>query len=348
MEAPYKPPSILRLTGVTLDDYKPIEDVADELLLQSGTGAAGPEEPAPESVYPMDKIPRTFTHLNDWPLHTNLRCWQCDFSFDDRPKFVPTYVRESNDGCIEFGVHGNMCSFNCAELWIEINYAGKDDRRWRAQDNLCLVYFIFTGYRTALIRPAIHKTELLRYGGELDEETFSEKMRALDAIAGLRDHTPGSIIPERCRDVIVPEHRRIKAAIDALHVRTGLGGAPKPRAVTPVGTLIQPFTMPGEPLLVQSDSVWGVCGLAEAPEPVDSISIDDASIDDTSTQAPSSNEDLDAIINACVVADSTPTGTALVVVGKATPVAENTESKASADQETSADPEMDEFLSDLI
>lgn len=197
MEVPYRPPNILRLTGITLADFVPIEDVADQRLIDCAMDVTQ------EDGRPSDKILRTFTGLDEWPYTTNLRCWQCDFTFDDRPKFIPTYVRETDDGRIEFGAYGNMCTFNCAELWIIINYAGKEDQRWRAQDNLRLVYFLFTGHHIERIRPAIHKIELKKYGGELDEDSFFRKMRELDPLAGLRDHTPGSVVPERDRKAAV-------------------------------------------------------------------------------------------------------------------------------------------------
>jgi hypothetical protein len=102
MEPAYKQPNILRLPGISLADYVPVEDIADAHFLDTGTDgfAPDPEGPAPESAHPPDKIPRVFTGLDDWPLRTNLRCWVCDFTFDDRPKFVPTYVREGEDGCL--------------------------------------------------------------------------------------------------------------------------------------------------------------------------------------------------------------------------------------------------------
>ncbi|NBW87833.1 MAG: hypothetical protein EBR23_13665, partial [Planctomycetia bacterium] len=212
METPYQPPNILRLFGITLKEWTPIEDVADKRLLRQAADGH-PGAAATEAVQPYDKVPRVFTGIEDWPLSTNLRCWQCDSTFDDRPKFVPTYVREAENGGIEFGVRGNMCTFNCAELWIHIHYAGKEDQRWRIQDNLCLVYFLFTGHRAARILPAPHKTELRQYGGELDEETFWKKMRTLDSLAGLRDHTPGSIVPDRDRTPAIPECDRVKTAL---------------------------------------------------------------------------------------------------------------------------------------
>jgi hypothetical protein len=239
MEPPYQRPNILRLPEVTIGDYIGLEDFVDnQRLLAAGDDSRtlDPEDPAPEHIHPPDKIPRVFTGIEDWLTNTNLRCWQCGFTFDGPPKFVPTYVRESDEGGIEFGVHGNMCTFNCAELWISINYAGKEDQRWRAQENLCLVYFLFTGRRIARIRPAPNKTELRQYGGELDEESFWNKMRGLDNVAGLRDHTPCSVIPERDRTPAVPQRGRVKSALAALHGSSG------------------------RPPATDLNSVWGICG----------------------------------------------------------------------------------------
>ena len=257
MDPPYRPPNILRLSGVTLKDYVPVEDVADERLLtaRDGCGDDEPDGRAFEPYHPPEKIPRVLTGLEEWPHGTNLRCWQCGFKFDGSPKFVPTHVREGENGGIEFGVHGNMCSFNCAELWISINYAGKEDQRWRAQDNLCLVYFLFTGRRTARIRPAPHKTELRQYGGELDEDAFWNKMRELDSVAGLRDHTPGSVVPERERPATVAEHERVKNALAVLRA----GGGPLARDALGGRALAG-----GLAVLPGQKSVWGVCGLPAA------------------------------------------------------------------------------------
>ena len=185
MEVPYQPPNILRLTGITLNDYIPIEDIADRCLIQTLD-----EVVLPEMTY--DKIPRVFTCIETWPHNTNLHCWQCGFTFDGSPKFVPTYVREF-ENTIEFGVHGNMCTFNCAELWIIINYASKEDHRWRAQDNLCLLYYLFTGNRVSRIHPAPNKTELKKYGGEIDETVFCTKIHNLNVVHCLKESTHNRI-----------------------------------------------------------------------------------------------------------------------------------------------------------
>jgi hypothetical protein len=238
MEAVYAPPSILRLTGVRLADYVSLEDFADARL-RDAPEAAAPEAPPEE---PPDRIPETFTGLGAWPLRTNLRCWACGFTFDDRPKFVPTYVREAEGRGVEFGVRGNMCTFNCAELWIETHLGARasNEERWRAQDALCLVYFLFTGRRVARIQPAPSKTELRQYGGDWDEETFWRRLRELDPVAGLRDHTPGSVVPERERAQVA---RAILAA--------GRLGTPARTCAPALGRL----------------TVWDLCGVP-APAPV--------------------------------------------------------------------------------
>lgn len=144
-----------------------------------------------------NKIPTVFTNLQEWPTNTNLRCWVCGFSFDGAPKFMPTYLRQI-EGAIEFGVEGNMCTFNCVSLYIIIKYEGNVNARWNYQNNLAVLYKIFTGRDTYFIKPAYPKTRLKMYGGDWTEEQFWDEMRKLDPIT-IKDHTPGSIIPDRQR-----------------------------------------------------------------------------------------------------------------------------------------------------
>ena len=271
ISTPY--PKYLRLGGITRADWCPVEDVADMRLLQGvGGPPEGPEDPAPESIYPPDKIPRTFNgDITQWPYETNLHCWECGFRFAQPPKFAPTHVRESEDGGVEFGVLGNMCTFNCAALWISTRYAGQVDQLWRMQDNLCLLYFLFTGRRVSRIPLAPNKTELRRYGGDLEDEVFLAKLRSLDpSSAGLRNHTPGSIVPERNRMQGTPECDRLNAAIATIRASIGHSGAPVMRAVSSGDESLgsRPFRAGGA-LLVSQKSVWGVCGHVAGGAPGD-------------------------------------------------------------------------------
>lgn len=168
----YKSPNILCLSGITLKDYIPLEDVADDRLLA--------EENINEVIFPYNKIPSVFTSLEKWPTSTNLSCWSCGFKFDNIPKFIPTYIRESNDS-IEIGVKGNMCSFSCAELWIETRALSREEK-YKLQNNLCFVYYLFTGKHVSHIKPAPCKTNLLQYGGTWNEETFFNTIKELELI----------------------------------------------------------------------------------------------------------------------------------------------------------------------
>lgn len=249
MERPYVPPKILRLVGVTVaENYHPIEDEADQRLREEANDSP-PSWRESTSDLAADKIPQVFTGLEDWPYQTNLKCWMCDCTFADRPKFVPTFVRVNGDNALEIGVLGNMCTFNCAELWIETHQSGRasNEERWRAQDNLCLVYFLFTGRRTDRIKPAISKTERRQYGGDLDDDTFWQRMRELDPVAGLRDYTPGSIVQER---------DRVRDAVDSVNAKS----MAKMRS-TPIAT---------QDKRGERGSVWGVC---DVQKPDDSVAI---------------------------------------------------------------------------
>ena len=167
----YKSPNILSLMGVTLQDYIPLEDVADDRLLAE-------EDVDMDNIYPYDKIPQIFTTIDKWPITTNLCCWSCGFKFNTVPKFIPIYIRETNDG-IEIGVLGNTCSFNCSELWIESHVMSREERR-KLQNNLCYLFYIFTGKRISHIKPSPCRTNLLQYGGSWNEEIFSNKIKELD------------------------------------------------------------------------------------------------------------------------------------------------------------------------
>lgn len=164
----YKKPNILNLTDISLTDYISFEEEAEKRLIIDDND---------NNIFSYNKIPKVFTVLDKWPLETNLKCWSCCFTFNDRPIFIPIYIRDVNDS-IEIGVYGNMCSFNCAELWIETHYCNREERQ-KMQNNLCYLFFIFTGRTITRIKPALCKTNLLQYGGNMDEDTFLDNMNTL-------------------------------------------------------------------------------------------------------------------------------------------------------------------------
>lgn len=209
----YVPPNIMRLPGITLDAKRwDFEKCAEQKFLAEVNADVVSDE------RPYDKIPRVFTTLAEWPECTNLRCWSCGFNFDGQPKFVPTYITlkhesESGKAEIEIGVKGNMCTFNCAELWIETNSSSREEQ-WRWQDGLLILYFLFTGRLISKIAPAPRITEHQMYGGELDHDAFWKKLRELDPAFGLKNHTLGSTIAERNR---IGQERSNEIALSLKH-----------------------------------------------------------------------------------------------------------------------------------
>jgi hypothetical protein len=196
------PPNILYLKGITMEDYKSIEDIFEQHLQESVDS-----KPELDSIV-FNKIPKTFTSINTWPKKTNLKCWTCDFTFDTVPKFVPVYIKErtnntNNSSCqycysnqivdptcadckvlkalpdIEIGVLGNMCSFGCVALYINTNYH-KRDVAFKLLDNLCELYRYFTGKNAHYIPPSPSKTDLVQYGGDKLDIQFRAEIKKID------------------------------------------------------------------------------------------------------------------------------------------------------------------------
>jgi hypothetical protein len=199
-------PAILCLEDVSRSDYVPVEDLADAILLEDAK-ADNESELGPEHGTLHDSIPRAFTSLEAWPQRTNLRCWQCTRTFDTVPKFAPTYVGDSDKG-IEIGVEGNMCSWPCAERWIEERTPPHDLRR--AQSNLSLICEIFTGSLVEKIPSAPSVVELREYGGALTLDEFGEKIRTLERemFKAKPNTIVGVLLPEKGKIVLPAPPRR--------------------------------------------------------------------------------------------------------------------------------------------
>ena len=184
MDAPFQRRNTLRLSGIMLSDYVPIDDAADKKFLED---VSQDEVVIPLStvVQTHEKIPALFTGLDDWPLSTGLCCWSCGFTFAGRPKFIPTSIQEMTGGSdvrITLGVRGNFCTWGCAELWILTHYKDSYELRLRLQDNLRHAYFLFTGQRVSQISPAIPVTELVSHGGDLSVVAWQQRQRELEPV----------------------------------------------------------------------------------------------------------------------------------------------------------------------
>lgn len=175
MEESFVPPNILYLDGITMKDYESMEDIFHKQLMER---CHNEPDPNPRNEQ-YDAIPKVFTCLNTWPKKTNLKCWMCDFIFDDPPKFIPTYIKNIADDKIEVGVLGNMCSFACTNKYISTNFHRKD-QAWKLLDNLVILYKLFTGKSVYYIPEAPCKTTMRQYGGSDSETDFRKKLKAVE------------------------------------------------------------------------------------------------------------------------------------------------------------------------
>jgi hypothetical protein len=184
MDIPYRRCNTLRLQGISLADYEPIEALADQRFLDETIDEDRGDRLDRTTVQTHEKMPTVFTGLEEWPLSTTLCCHECSMTFTSRPKFIPTFIREAAGGMgasrIEMGVRGNFCSWGCAELWIESRNVSSTEQRWRLQDNLRHAFHMFTGSHVSQIRAALSREELLQYGGELELATWLRRNRELE------------------------------------------------------------------------------------------------------------------------------------------------------------------------
>ena len=171
MEIAYKPPNILHL-DISLDDCISIEDMYDEMIL--GRSEVVSFEDSVSTHVRYDKIPKIFTGVESWPKSTNLKCWSCDFSFESRPCFIPTEVKETS-----FQVHGNFCSFPCAALYINSKYKTQSEV-WKLIDNLYFLYKKMYGVYVCHIPLAPDRYCMRQYGGTMEPHEFREKINQIE------------------------------------------------------------------------------------------------------------------------------------------------------------------------
>ena len=172
----YNTPNVLFLKGCFIQDCLTIEQMYNNKILQSIEPVIDYEE----TIY--DKIPETFSCIECWKKNTNLKCWHCDFNFDNTPIFIPNNVYPSIDPNKKFGsieVLGNFCSFNCAGKYINTMFIDPEER-WEKQNNLKFLYTIFHGKKSFQIPFSPPKTEMLQYGGKLSKKEYKQSINELN------------------------------------------------------------------------------------------------------------------------------------------------------------------------
>ena len=164
-------PKILFIRGVFVEDCVPIDQLFEQQLM---TGLDNEIVIKPTAQY--DKLPSIFYSLEQWPEKIKLHCWYCDRMVNGVPIFVPKYIEPSANGPI-MGVDGCYCNFNCAVSGINLYYPDKQTNKSK-KDMLKFLYNMFCGKSITEICPAVSKTEMIKYGGDLTEQEYGEKCKA--------------------------------------------------------------------------------------------------------------------------------------------------------------------------
>lgn len=135
----------------------------------------------------LASIPTTFTTWQQWIKSTNLRCWNCDRGFKNPPIFVVDDVSYA-DGNRIITPHGNFCSDNCAQAYIDVTYRGvAHDDKTRYQVMLARER---TGKNIAMIKPSIPKTCMKAYCGPngITPDEYEKRLKELNNDYSLRDY----------------------------------------------------------------------------------------------------------------------------------------------------------------
>ena len=165
-------PKILFLNGCYLSDCDNIEDMFDDNLLNE-------LDVRYDNVIEYNRIPQHFISLDTWIKKTNIKCWNCDCSFDSTPIFIPTSIIRSDikDNInTTFTVHGNFCSFSCATTYLQtLNISNK----WDIQFLLRKLYYIFYNKEINNIPPSPSKYMMKQYGGHMEVSEYMECIKKL-------------------------------------------------------------------------------------------------------------------------------------------------------------------------
>lgn len=142
---------------------------------------------AGSTISQFDKLPAVFSLNDKWPRSSNCQCMHCGCVTSRIPLFIPQALRkeEGPDGSyLKYRVGGTVCSFNCAVA--EVRYSESTES---LRDNkLKMIWSLartITGKNIVSIVPAGPKSQLTRYGGQVEDFDYQERLLSLVDFAPL-------------------------------------------------------------------------------------------------------------------------------------------------------------------
>lgn len=175
-------PYILYLKGVSLNDIISIEDIFNQEIIEADNVDEEPEDLKKggfDCDGMWDKIPSTFTSLDNWPKQTNIRCWYCTLKFKSVPWFIIKSITQNAGGKV-MNVTGNFCSCGCLMGFVKKNYSKRE--HFDIYHNVYSLYTIMTGKKklTILESPDIYNLKF--YGGSMSIEKYKEELEKVNLL----------------------------------------------------------------------------------------------------------------------------------------------------------------------
>lgn len=172
-------PYILFLKGVSLDDIISIEDLFNKEIIEADRNIIISNDKKKEEELLWDKIPQTFTSLENWPKNTNIRCWFCTLKFKSVPWFIIKSISNTQDGKV-MNVKGNFCSCGCLMGFVKKNYSNRE--HFDIYHNVYTLYTILTGKKKMTIKPSPDIYNLKLYGGDMTIEEYREELERVNIL----------------------------------------------------------------------------------------------------------------------------------------------------------------------
>jgi len=119
-----------------------------------------------------NKIPNKFINLESWLMKVNTKCFNCSYTYDSPPVFIPDYFMAN----CEIAIHKKLfCCFPCAKSHIISIYSGHELQTMLHKLNH--VYTIFTGTTPVCIPCAIPLFDNKEFGGDDSIYTVEDFIR---------------------------------------------------------------------------------------------------------------------------------------------------------------------------
>jgi len=179
------PPNILSLTGIKLTDHTDWVDERNKTLYaQAIVYDQQTESNQCFSSPAYDEKPSNFVFSSEALFHIrtlSINCWECCglSGIKGDNVFIPKIPQIQNKNYTA-SVEGIFCSFPCAERWIETFYMA--GQLQAAQENLCILFYLYTGFRVSMIKPSPLRTRHHQFGGSMTTKMYTEAVKELNPL----------------------------------------------------------------------------------------------------------------------------------------------------------------------